>query len=644
MMNELINNILKLPRFLKRVIVISIDIFLCFISTWLAFYLRLGEFLNFNIVTLKPIFISISILIPIFTLNGLYKVIFRHSGWIAIKDITRSIFYYGLIYFIIIMFIGLDGTPRTISVIQPILLFFLISLSRLLANIFIGGNYKNLFGVSHIQKGLIYGAGKAGRQLSSTMSNNTKLQIIGFLDDDPLIHNHILNGLRIYPTKDLEILVKKKNVSVVFLAIPSVSRLRRNEIIDFISKFHVAVRKVPDINDIAQGKFINDVHQDLDIDDLLGRDVVLPDKNLLVKNVFNKVILITGAGGSIGSELVKQIIKYKPKKIILIDISEFNLYEINSEIINFIENNNDYSNIELIPLIGSISNLNFLDNVFETWKFDTIYHAAAYKHVPIVEYNVINSIENNVFGTLNLAKLAIKKKVNDFIFISTDKAVRPKNLMGATKRLAEICLQSLYENQKNKFKTSFSMVRFGNVLKSSGSVIPKFRQQIINGGPITLTDPKINRYFMTLGEASQLVIQAGTMSTGGDVFVLDMGEPVLIYELATRMIKLSGLTLKDAKLNPNGDIEIKIIGLRPGEKLYEELLIGNNPENTKHKKIKKACEDFIEWDILESEIKILGTTLNNNDVRSAIQIMQKLVVEFEPSTDLVDFMYNQKKI
>ena len=373
------------------------------------------------------------------------------------------------------------------------------------------------------------------------------------------------------------------------------------------------------------------------MDDLLERKKVKPDQKLLQKNIKSKTVLITGAGGTIGSQLCRVIIKNNPNKILILDSNEFSLYTLLSEL----EILNIDNLVEIIPLLASIQDQNIIDNIFKTWRPDTVYHAAAYKHVPIVEHNITESLKNNVLGTLTIAKSSLSNQVLNFVFISTDKAVRPTNFMGATKRLSEICLQALFANKKDNQITNFSMVRFGNVLDSSGSVIPKFRKQIQEKSPITLTHPEITRFFMTIEEAAELVIQAGAMSVGGEVFVLDMGEPVKIYDLAKKMIQLSGLELKD-KVNPYGDIEILITGLRPGEKLFEELLIGNNPLPTIHPKIFKAQEDFIHWQKLEKELNILENFIQNNDLQNILKLMKKLVSGYSPSGKIVDFTFNEE--
>jgi FlaA1/EpsC-like NDP-sugar epimerase len=440
-------------------------------------------------------------------------------------------------------------------------------------------------------------------------------------------------------------LVTTLNISNVLLAMPSLSRKRRNEILSQVRIARVAVRTLPSMNDLAQGKISISDLRELDIDDLLGREPVTPNHILLAKNNVGKVVLVTGAGGSIGSELCRQILAVSPDKLLLIDQNEFALFEIHQELIEKLAVLGDTSSTILVPLLASVQDDDRMREIMSTWHPDTVYHAAAYKHVPLVEHNMVAGIRNNVLGTLRTAQAALENGVSNFVLISTDKAVRPTNVMGASKRLAEMVLQALnaasFATQGcsgRKGGPKFSMVRFGNVLGSSGSVVPKFRQQIRDGGPITLTHPEVTRYFMTIPEAAQLVIQAGAMAKGGDVFVLDMGQPLKIKDLAYRMVELSGMTVKDEQY-PEGDIEITVTGLRPGEKLYEELLIGENPKPTLHPSIMKAQEDFILWSEFEAKLTALEMALNANDVRVIRLLMQQLVAGYMPSDDIVDWIY-----
>lgn len=622
---------LALPRWAKRFVVLALDTALCALTVWLAYYLRLGDFVALSGSALVAVLASIGIALPIFIVSGLYRAIFRYSGWPALLAVARAIGVYGLLYASIFTAMGIQDVPRTVGIIQPILLLLFVGASRAFARIWLGDQYQSILKHASRPKVLIYGAGRTGRQLVAAMANSHEMQVVGFLDDDDRLHGHVLNGQPIYNPADLANLAATLTVSDVLLAMPSLSRKRRNEILAQIRTARVAVRTLPSVTDLAQGKVSISDLRELDIDDLLGREPVTPNHLLLAMNIRSKVVMVTGAGGSIGSELCRQILSVGPNKLLLIEQSEFALYGIHQELEEkFVDRG-----VVLVPLLASVQDNERMHEIMSTWHPDTVYHAAAYKHVPIVEHNPAEGIKNNVLGTLFTAVAAAENGVADFVLISTDKAVRPTNIMGASKRLAEMVLQAL---AATALGTKFSMVRFGNVLGSSGSVVPKFRQQIRDGGPITLTHPEITRYFMTIPEASQLVIQAGAMAKGGDVFVLDMGQSVKIIDLARRMIELSGLTVKDEQ-NPDGDIAIEITGLRPGEKLYEELLIGDNPKPTSHSRIMKAHEEFIPWIDLEADLNALKLALNVNDVGLIRLIMTKLVTGYTPSDDIVDWVY-----
>lgn len=624
---------LSLSRSAKIGVVLCVDASLCVLSVWLAYYLRLGEFITLHDTPLIAAGASIFLALPIFIISGLYRAIFRYSGWPALMSVAKAITIYGLIYASIFTVIGISGVPRTVGIIQPILLLLFVGASRALARLWLGEQYQNLIKRANRPKVLIYGAGVSGRQLARAMSGSQEMQIAGFLDDDDRLHGHVLNGQPIYNPTDLPVLAETLVIKDVLLAIPSVGRKRRNEILSQIQEAQVSVRTLPSVSDLAQGKVAVSDLRELDIDDLLGREAVVPNQILLAKNITGKIVMVTGAGGSIGSELCRQIITLGPEKLLLMEQSEFALYDIHQEL------ESKKTDIPLIPLLASVRDTNRMNEVLSTWHPHTIYHAAAYKHVPLVEHNLVEGLKNNVLGTLVTAKAAITHEVKNFVLISTDKAVRPTNVMGASKRLAEMVLQALAA--ENPF-VKFSMVRFGNVLGSSGSVVPKFRQQIKEGGPVTITHPQITRFFMTIPEASQLVIQAGAMAKGGDVFVLDMGEPIKIINLAERMIELSGLAIKNEQ-NPDGDIEIEITQLRHGEKLYEELLIGNNPEPTPHHRIVKAHEAFLDWENLEDKIKTLTIALDAKDVLLVRHLLEKLVPDYQPSKDIVDWVYLEQE-
>ncbi len=630
--------ILALPRFAKRLVVLVVDASLCVLTVWLAFYLRLGEFVALSGPALWAALAAMAFALPIFLISGLYRAIFRYSGWPALLTVTKATAVYGLLFAAVFTAIGVQGVPRTIGLIQPMLLLLAVGASRALARFWLGGLYQSQLKLAALPKVLIYGAGTAGRQLAAAMANSLEMRVVGFLDDDDRLHGHVLNGLPIYGPVDLPGLVMSLKVSDVLLALPSVSRKRRNEILAQIRQAKVSVRTLPSVTELAQGKVSTSDLRELDIDDLLGREPVAPNHILLGRNVADKVVLVTGAGGSIGSELCRQIVKMAPATLLLVEQSEFALYNIHQELHGKLTGHQSQA-IRVVPLLASVRDEERMREIMTTWKPETVYHAAAYKHVPLVEHNPAEGIKNNVFGTLTAARVAAEQGVADFVLISTDKAVRPTNIMGASKRLAEMVLQALVAMSPG---TRFSMVRFGNVLGSSGSVVPKFRQQIRDGGPITLTHPEITRYFMTIPEAAQLVIQAGAMAKGGDVFVLDMGQSVRIMDLARRMLELSGLTIRD-EANPEGDIEIEITGLRPGEKLYEELLIGDNPKPTSHTQIMKAHENFLLWPILEEKLNALRIALDLNDVRVLRTILEDLVSGYKPDSQIVDWVYMEQE-
>jgi FlaA1/EpsC-like NDP-sugar epimerase len=634
-MSKLVIPLLGLPRVAKRFVALTVDLGLCILTVWLAYYLRLGEFVALYGTALWAVGASVGIALPIFVVSGLYRAIFRYSGWPALLAVARAVGIYGLLYASVFTAISVAGVPRTIGIIQPILLLLFVGASRALARVWLGDQYLSILKYTSRPKVLIYGAGNSGRQLAAAMANSHEMQVAGFLDDDDRLHGHVLNGQPIYNPADLDNLATTLNISDVLLAMPSLTHRRRNEILRQIRVSKVAVRTLPSVTDLAQGKVSISDLRELDIDDLLGREPVMPNYILLAMNVRSKVVMVTGAGGSIGSELCRQILAVGPSKLLLIEQSEFALYGIHQEL----EEKLAGRGIVLVPLLASVQDNERMHEIMSTWHPDTVYHAAAYKHVPLVEHNPAEGIKNNVWGTLRTAQAAAENGVSDFVLISTDKAVRPTNIMGASKRLAEMALQALAASTSG---TKFSMVRFGNVLGSSGSVVPKFRQQIREGGPITLTHPEITRYFMTIPEASQLVIQAGAMAKGGDVFVLDMGQSVKIMDLARRMIELSGLTIKDEQ-NPDGEIEIEITGLRPGEKLYEELLIGDNPKSTSHSRIMKAHEEFVPWAELEGKLKSLEMALNVNDVGVIRLMIEKLVAGYTPKDEIVDWVYLEQE-
>ena len=628
-----IGNILSISRYAKRVVVIILDLILCILCTWLAFYLRLEKFITINDGIIIAVSLSVLLAIPVFWLLGLYKAMFRYAGSSIIVPISISIMVYGLLYFSLIGIYGIQGIPRSIGIIQPLLLFGAIVSSRIFIKYLLDGNYHFKDKSKNKKKVLIFGAGSAGRQLFMSLENNIELKVVGFIDDDIRLHNQVMLGKIIFPPSKLEDLIKSKDINLVLLALPSINRNKRNKIIENLNRFKITVKTLPSVQDIVDGKIsVSDI-KDLEIADLLNREPVTPNSELLSKNIKSQVVVVTGAGGSIGSELCRQIIKFNPKKLLLLELNEYVLYKIYEEL--------KYLNdkLKIIPLLVNVQNQSRVNEIFKTFKVDTVYHAAAYKHVPLVEENICESVKNNVFGTFSIAQIAMKYNVSNFVLISSDKAVRATNIMGASKRLAEICVQALYNSQDKHGK--FAIVRFGNVLQSSGSVIPKFKKQIKEGGPLTLTHPEVTRYFMTITEASQLVIQAGAMSEGCEVFVLDMGESIKIKDLIYKMIKLSGLTVKDDK-NREGDIEVKITGLRPGEKLYEELLIGDNPQKTYHKKIQKAQDPFIPYNKLQLDLDNLSSLIEENKVEEVKNILSNLVTSYQSNSKIVDHFYEQQ--
>jgi len=483
---------------------------------------------------------------------------------------------------------------------------------------------------------LIYGAGEAGRQLAISLRNNNKFTVLGFLDDKKKLQKKIFLGHKVYSLSELDEIIKIKIVNFIFLAMPSIGRSKRNKIIDKLSNYNLVVKTLPSVSEIVDGKVnISDI-KDLNIDDLLNREPIKPNTRLLKKNISKKNVVVTGAGGSIGSELCRQIVKLKPSKLLLLELNEFVLYKIYEELIRYDRN------LKIIPLLLDVKNQKKLETIFELFKVHTVYHAAAYKHVPLVEENICAGVENNVFSTLTVAESAVKKFVSNVVLISSDKAVRPTNVMGASKRLSELCIQGI-SNSLNNVNTKFSIVRFGNVLESSGSVIPKFKRQINEDGIVTLTHKEVTRYFMTLTEAAQLVIQAGAMGKHSEVFVLDMGKSIKIINLIKKMINLSGLTIKNSQ-NPNGDIQIKIIGLRPGEKLYEELLVGKNPRKTIHPKIQKIKDPFIKYDILKKNLVNLKTLLFEDKIFEVKKLLNQLVRTYKSNSAIVDHVYIEKKL
>ena len=595
-----------------------------------SFSLRLGYWYwpeDTNL--LLAIFSAPVIAFLIFVKFGLYRAIIRFIGFRTVWAIAQAVSIYAVIWGVIGFMIAVEGIPRSVILINWALTLLVIGGSRLSARWLFSDTHNS--SNSQRKNVVIYGAGSAGRQLSTALMQSNEYSPVAFLDDENKIQRQFINGVEVFSLNSLSRLIDDKNVIEVLLAIPSISRMRRNEIIDFLEPYPILVRSLPGVAEIAQGKVkVSDLHE-ISIQDLLGRDSVPANQKLLNLNVAGKAVMITGAGGSIGSELCRQVLLLKPKLLILYELNEFALYAIDKELLGL-----NVIDIKIFPILGSVNNTKRLSRVFKKFGVQTIYHAAAYKHVPMVEFNNTEGVNNNIFGTLNIAKTAINENVGTFVLISTDKAVRPTNTMGATKRFAEMILQALSAEQNG---TRFTMVRFGNVLDSSGSVIPLFKQQIKEGGPVTVTNEEIIRYFMTIPEAVELVIQAGSMGQGGDVFVLDMGEPVRIADLARKIIHLSGLQVKDSD-NLNGDIEIKYTGLRSGEKLYEELLIGDNVIETDNPMIMRAQEDMLDWEKLKLILDELEVAINNDNHKKLRALLIKAIPEFKPQCDIKDLLYS----
>lgn len=647
---HLANWFIGLSRHTKTFILISADIVSAVFALWAAFSLRLGVWYVpsgeiWYLFAAAPV-----IAIPIFIKLGLYRAIIRYMEIRALWTIVQATALYGLIFAVVVYqsgigVIGLGVVPRTVPPLNWLIMMLFISGGRFFARWWLGDIYSRLrsgvIGENCCKKNIIiYGAGSAGVQLASALAHGREFRPVAFIDDDHLLHRQKVNGLRIYPINSLAYLIDRYQLSDILLAMPSVSRSRRNEIIRLLESYPVHVRTMPGLADIAQGKVTFDKLQEVDVADLLGRDPVAPDESLLHGNITGKVVMVTGAGGSIGSELCRQIVQLEPEALVLFEISEFALYDIEKELTHLMTKAKGVQTIEIISVLGSVANADRIERVCKAFNVQTIYHAAAYKHVPMVEKNPGEAIWNNIFGTFHAAQAAIKAKVETFVLISTDKAVRPTNTMGATKRFAELILQALSLIPENKYHTRFTMVRFGNVLGSSGSVVPLFREQIARGGPVTVTDERIIRYFMTIPEAAQLVIQAGAMGQGGDVFVLDMGGPVRILDLAKRMIHLSGLEIKDED-HPAGEIEINFTGLRPGEKLYEELLIGDNVSETSHPRILRAEEHVISWVELEVMLEALAKATKEEDFELVRDILKQGVSGFIPQCGIKDLLWNK---
>ncbi|MBN0986874.1 polysaccharide biosynthesis protein [Amphritea pacifica] len=629
-------SILNSSRQSKKAIFVLFDLIVLPICCWLSFALRYGDWSAHNFAHWPAYLLAPVIAIPIFIRLGLYRAVIRYIGyraqWTVVKAVTLALLFWSLGTYLL----ALDQyTPRSVFFIFWLVAVLVIGGSRMVARWIIlhefpGGGQQAKGSLDRV---LIYGAGSAGRQLATALGESEEFAAIAFVDDDKSLLGMDINGIRVYDSTNIAALIERYDIDSVLLAIPSISRMRRKTIVDSLSGFNLRVLTLPSLSDIAGGKISMSDVREVDIADLLGREEVQPDNALLDACILKQVVLVTGAGGSIGSELCRQILKQRPNSLILFEQSEFALYSIEKELGNLAD-----GQIHIIPILGSVLDLPHMIKVMRQYQVDTVYHAAAYKHVPLVESNVIVGVRNNLMGTLNTAEAAIASQIKNFVLISTDKAVRPTNVMGASKRFAELVLQALSKREQDSSAIRFAIVRFGNVLGSSGSVIPLFRQQISEGGPVTVTHPDITRYFMTIPEASSLVIQAGSMGASGDVFVLDMGEPVKIRSLAKQMINLTGLSVRDAT-QPDGDIEIVYTGLRDGEKLYEELLIGDNVQKTAHPMIMRAEEVMLEWGELKPVIDEMRQALDRFDYDAVRQLLLTTVNGYNPQHAIKDPMY-----
>jgi FlaA1/EpsC-like NDP-sugar epimerase len=624
----MLNWIAELPRANKQLIMLLIDSVLLVCVLLASFSIRLGYWYFPHSDLIWVVFGAPIVAAVIFIKFGLYRTVVRYIGFKALWVIIQAVSLYALVWGVVAFMVAVDGIPRSVIMINWILSLLAIGGVRIVIRAALGGKVGD-----NKKRVLVYGAGDAGVQLVSALEYSSEYQPVGLIDDSKELQGQQIRGLIVYSINIIQDVISKLAVDEVLVAMPSASRTKRLDVINVLEPYPVLVRLLPGIAELAEGKVSIGDLREVSIKDLLGRDSVEANKDLLGENITHKTVVVTGAGGSIGSELCRQIIFLKPKALILYEMSELALYTIEKELSNI-----DMYSMGIYPILGSVNNKTRLTNVFKRFDVDTVYHAAAYKHVPMVEFNNTEGVDNNVFGTLTCAQASIDTGVKTFVLISTDKAVRPTNTMGATKRSAELVLQALSDKQSD---TKFTMVRFGNVLGSSGSVIPLFKQQIKDGGPVTVTDVNMIRYFMTIPEAVELVIQAGAMGTGGDVFVLDMGKPVRINDLAKKMIRLSGLEVKDES-HPNGDIEIKYTGLRPGEKLYEELLIGDNVSDTDNPLIMRAQEDMLVWGELEPILNSLSNAINECDQKKLRELLIQIVPGFKPQCEITDILYSEK--
>ena len=611
--------LLGLSRTAKRLLVIVVDGLICIAAAVIAFALRLGAWAEIATIPIL-IYVGTALIFwfPIFQIRGIYRAIFRYAGSRTMIALANAAVVFAAPLVAIFMFFPVPGVPRTIPLIHSLLFLAMLCLSRIVWRYLL----VDLLGQHRFQgrqsRVLIYGAGTAGRQLAASIQHEPGMQLSGFIDDDDRLDGQRLDGHPVFHSSKLSDVIARAEVTNVLLAMPRLTRAGRKQIVENLEHHSVHVQTLPNVQQMLEGQVSISDLREIQIDDLLGRDPVPPNSLLLGRTIIGKTVLVTGAGGSIGSELCRQILALGPHRLILADISEYALYAIDQEL------RDSASDATIHPILCDASDPAAVRRLFARCQPEIVFHAAAYKHVPLVEANPVAGLKNNILGTLNMAREAERSGVARFILVSTDKAVRPTNVMGASKRVAELVLQALAERGS---ATLFAMVRFGNVLGSSGSVVPRFQKQILNGGPVTLTHREVTRYFMTIPEAAQLVIQAGAMAQGGEVYVLDMGNSVKIVDLARSMIRLSGLTIRDEQ-SPDGDIEIREVGLRPGEKLYEELLIGDNAEPTRHERIMRARESCLAWEEIEPKLGELAAQLEAGEATAAVDLLQALVPEY----------------
>lgn len=629
----MISKLIQTDRTTKRIIMVAADALLLPLAFWTAILLRhypnLPEVMDFWwMFGLLPI-----VTIPIFARLGLYRAVLRYMEDKVVFAILVGVFLSIMAISSMVFFFHIKTLSNIAFALYGLIAFMYVLGSRMLMRSYI---YRlSLNRCDGREKVAIYGAGAAGLQLLSSLQKSREYQVVALLDDKRDLHGSEFKGVKVYPSQEITKVLKHFDFKQVFLALPSATQKRRRELVRQLESTHIQIKTIPSIAELAQGKVSIDEVRDIEIEDLLGRDVVDSNPGLLSKCLCNKVVMVTGAGGSIGSELCRQVLQQGPRRLVLFELSEFALYQIDQELRALLEGAD--KSIEIMPILGSVTHRRRVLDVMQAFGVQTVYHAAAYKHVPLVEQNLIEGVRNNVFGTWQAAMAARDAGVETFILISTDKAVRPTNVMGASKRMAELVLQGLAAQSQNH-GTTFCMVRFGNVLGSSGSVVPLFRKQIRHGGPVTVTHPEITRYFMTIPEAALLVIQAGSMAEGGDVFVLDMGEPIKIIDLATRMINLSGLSVRNSTA-PDGDVDIEFTGLRPGEKLYEELLIGSNARGTEHPRIMRAMESSLAWTELEKRLARIDDACHGFDCESVRAVLLETVDGYTPSEEIHDTLW-----